>query len=203
MKIIFTRHGESYANVIHEISDMGLKHPLTRTGRQQANALAERLGMYGITRIFSSPTLRAIETTIIVAHRLDLDYEITEALREIQRGALEGRSDEAAWKIMYETSHAWIAEQDWDRRTEGGENLHDVRQRFMPFLADLERQYKETDEVILCVAHGGLFGIMLPLVLSNVSYETSSRYGYDHTCIIETQFTPAGLTCTAWNGVKI
>lgn len=203
MKIIFTRHGESYANVIREISDTGLKHPLTRTGRQQANDLAGRLEPHAITRIYSSPTLRTIETTVIVANRLNLDYEVSEALREIQRGCLDGRSDEAAWKSLLEVSHAWVVERDWNRRTEGGENFHDVRQRFEPFVANLVQTYRDTNDVIVCVAHGGLYSMMLPMILSNITYETGSRYGYGYTCIIETQPNPDRLDCISWNGVKI
>jgi broad specificity phosphatase PhoE len=202
MKIIFTRHGESYANVMHEISDAGLKHPLTHTGRQQANELAERLGAYGITRIITSPILRAIETTVIVANRLNLDYVVNEALREIQRGCLEGRSDEAAWKMMLDVSQAWI-EQDWDRRTEGGENFHDVRGRFVPFVGDLVQQFGESDEVILCVAHGGLYRMMMPVILKDIDDAVISRHGLDHGVIIEAQPTSAGLICLSWNGVKL
>jgi broad specificity phosphatase PhoE len=203
MKIIFTRHGESYANVIREISNTALKHPLTRTGRQQANELADRLGPHAITRIYSSPMLRAIETSVIVANRLNLDYEVAEALREIDHGILEGHSDEIAWQMMGEVSRAWKSHQDWERRIEGGESFTDVRQRFVPFVQGLIQQYGQSDEVILCVAHGGLYYMMLPLVLANVTDETFSRHELAHTVIIEAHLTPVGLTCVSWNGVLI
>jgi len=41
--------------------------------------------------------LRAIETSVILANRLDLDFEVVEALREYDCGILEDRSDEASW----------------------------------------------------------------------------------------------------------
>ena len=50
-----------------------------------------------ITHIFSSSVLRAIETSVILTNRLDLDFEVVEALREYDCGILEDRSDEASW----------------------------------------------------------------------------------------------------------
>ena len=44
----------------------------------------------------SSPVLRAIEASVIVANRLDVEYEFVDALREFDCGILEGRIDEAA-----------------------------------------------------------------------------------------------------------
>ena len=40
MRLYFVRHGESEANLLHEFSNSGLKHPLTLTGVAQAQALA-------------------------------------------------------------------------------------------------------------------------------------------------------------------
>ena len=65
MRIYFARHGESQANLLHEISNRGLKHGLTRRGREQAVALADRLQNLAVTHIYSSPLLRAIETSVI------------------------------------------------------------------------------------------------------------------------------------------
>ncbi len=82
MKITFTRHGESQANLLQEFSNRGLKHPLTPAGRQQAAALAEALQGQNVTHLYSSPVLRALETAIILAGRLGGTYEVVEALRE-------------------------------------------------------------------------------------------------------------------------
>jgi len=107
MKIYFARHGESQANLLHQISNRGLVHGLTRRGRQQAAALAEWLGEAAITHVYSSPVLRTIETSIIVAGRLGVEYEVTEALREYDCGVFEGRSDEEAWQAWKEVFDAW------------------------------------------------------------------------------------------------
>jgi broad specificity phosphatase PhoE len=100
MKIYFARHGESQANIQRVFSNRGLKHPLTPAGRLQAAQLARRLQDRSVTCIYSSPVLRAVETSIVVAHALGIDYEVADALRENDVGVLEGRADDEAWQAI-------------------------------------------------------------------------------------------------------
>jgi len=195
MRIYFTRHGESYANVLRQISNRGLAHPLTRTGREQAAALADKLRYHSITRIYSSPVLRAIETSVIVANRLDVDYEVVEALREYDCGILEGRSDQAAWQTWKELFDDWVVHKRWERRIEGGESFVDIRERFVPFIEGLIRQYGNTDDRLLCVSHGGLYWMMLPLVVRNVDIDLMSRHGFGYAAYVVSELRPEGLFC--------
>lgn len=203
MKIYFTRHGESQANLLREFSNRGLRHGLTRQGRQQAAALAERLRGLPIARIYSSPVLRAIETSVIVANLLDLDYEVTEALREYDVGVLEGRSDPASWQAWKEVFDAVMIEKRYDARIEGGESFNDIRARFLPFIQGLVRQYGKTDQGVVCVSHGGLYWMMLPLALQNVDLELISRQGLDYCACVVAELRAEGLVCMEWNGMKI
>ena len=200
MRIYFTRHGESQANLLHEISNRGLRHGLTLKGREQAAMLAERLQGTPITRVFSSPVLRAIETSVILANRFAVEYEVTDALREYDCGILEGRSDERAWQGWQELFDAWTGHHEWDRRLEGGESFHDIRRRFEPFIKGLVKQYGETSANVVCVAHGGVYALMLPVVLKNVDTALVSRYGLDYTTCIVAEWRPTGLFCVEWNG---
>jgi broad specificity phosphatase PhoE len=200
MRIYFVRHGESQANRLHEISNRGLRHGLTRAGRAQAEALAQRLQGIPIAHIYSSPVLRAIETSVILAHRLGVDYEITAALREYDCGILEGRSDEDAWQGWRELFDAWVVRHEWEQRIEGGESFYDIRNRFVPFIDDLASRYGRTDAKLACVAHGGVYWMMLPVVLSNVTPDLISRHGFDYTACIVAEWRPTGLFCVEWNG---
>jgi 2,3-bisphosphoglycerate-dependent phosphoglycerate mutase len=201
MKIYFSRHGESQANILHEISNRGLRHPLTAAGRRQAAALAEALRPQAITRVYSSPVLRAIETSIIVAHQLGVDYEVTGALREYDMGELEGRTDDQAWQIWRELFDAWLSDQRYDQRAPGGESFLEVRDRFMPFIDRLIRQHKQSDANLLCVGHGGLYWMMLPLVLANVDVDfIREQGGFNYTGVIVAEVKPDGLVCMEWNG---
>ena len=203
MKIIFTRHGESQANTRRQISNRGLVHPLTRTGREQAAALADKLQERAITRVYSSPMLRAIETSVIVANRLGVEYEVTDALREFDCGSAEGRADEAAWQMWHALFDDWTVHQRWERRIEGGESFYDVRDRFVPFIDGLVSEYCDTDANLLCVAHGGILWMMLPLALINVDTDLMSQHGFGHTTCIVSELGPVGLRCIEWDGFKI
>ena len=203
MKIYFTRHGESHANILRQISNRGLVHPLTRKGREQAAALADRLKERAITRIYTSPLLRAIETSVIVAERLGVEYEVTDALREFDCGSAEGRADQVAWQMWQELFDDWTMHRRWEQRIEGGESFYDVRDRFVPFVEGLVAQYGATDANLLCVAHGGVLWTMLPLVLLNVDNDLMSKHGFGHTTCIVSELTPDGLRCIEWNGVRI
>jgi broad specificity phosphatase PhoE len=204
MKITFTRHGESQANILRQISNRGLVHPLTRTGREQAAALADKLRDRAITRIYTSPLLRAIETSVIVAERLGVAYEVADALREFDCGSAEGRADEAAWQMWHEVFDAWTLHRRWDRRIEGGESFYDVRDRFVPLIEGLVAQDGDTDDAnLLCVAHGGVLWTMLPLVLPNVDNDLMAKHGFGHTTCIISELQPDGLRCVEWDGMKI
>lgn len=199
MQIYFVRHGESQANLLHEISNRGLSHGLTQKGREQASALVESLQGRSITKIYTSPVLRTLETSVILANRLDVDYEVVDALREYDCGILEGRSDETAWQGWKELYDAWVVHHMWDQRIEGGESFNDIRNRFLPFIEGLMSRYREATTKIVCVSHGGIYSLMLPLVLKNITREHFSQYGIDYTTCIVAEQRPIGLYCIEWN----
>lgn len=202
MKIFFARHGESLANILHVISNRGLKYPLTQRGREQAAALAQKLESRSITHIYSSPVLRAIETAVIAANHLGVHYEVTEALREYDMGIMEERGDREAWNQWQQLFDDWSKHQLWQRRVEGGENFHDIQNRFIPFIEQLTDQHQKNDANILCIAHGGLYWMMLPRVLKNIATEfINQQKGIEHASLIVSELTPNGLICTEWNEV--
>jgi broad specificity phosphatase PhoE len=204
MKIFFARHGESQANILHKISNRGLKHPLTSKGRKQARILAEKLQSRSISRVYSSPVLRAIETSVILAHQLDVDYEVTEALREYDLGNLEGKADEKTWELWNQLFDDWTRYRHWQRRAPGGESFYDVKNRFMPFIDRLIQQHQGADTNVVCMGHGGLYWIMLPLVLTNIDTEFILKHrSFEYASLIVSELRSEGLVCLEWNGVQV
>lgn len=204
MKIFFARHGESQANILHEISNRGLKHPLTPKGREQAFGLAQRLQNQSIARIYSSPVLRAVETTVIVANQLGVEYEITEALREYDLGDLEGTGDERTWKFWQELFDAWTRDHRWDYGALNGENFYDVRNRFVPLINRLIQEYQGTQTNLLCIGHGGLYWVMLPQVLTNINTEFILDHpAFGYTAVVVSELRLEGLICLNWNGIPV
>jgi len=138
-----------------------------------------------------------------LAQRLNLNYAVVDALREYDCGILEGRSDEAAWQAWQELHDAWVIHKKWDECIEGGESFHSVRQRFVPFIHELVSRFATTMAEILCISHGGIYSVMLPLVMKNVDHTLFSTYGFGYASCIVGEYFPEGLICTEWNGLPI
>jgi broad specificity phosphatase PhoE len=200
MRLYFTRHGESEANLLREHSNRGFRHPLTVKGRAQAAALARKLEGVAVTRLFTSPIMRAVQTAEILSGTLGVPYEITDALREYDCGILEGRADEAAWQLHFAVFDAWVQNKDLDRRIEGGESFNDIRNRFVPFIERLIADDGESAANIVLVGHGGLYRCMLPLVLANADFDFVLNQPMGNTACIIAETRPGGLTWIKWEG---
>jgi broad specificity phosphatase PhoE len=199
MKIIFARHGESQANTLHIISNRRLPHILTSKGREQAAILANRLQENQINLIYTSPIPRAVETGMIIATKFGIKLTVVDALREYDCGIIEGHSDEATWQKWQELFDAWTIYHHYANRIEGGESYLEVKQRFMTFIEGLIKEYAESQAVILCISHTGIYSIMLPLILQNVDHDMISKYGLGYTNFIVAEQVKSGLVCTQWN----
>ena len=202
MKLYFVRHRESEANTRRVISNRESPFGLTDLGRQQANTLADKLKDIPITAIFSSPVLRARETADILSQSLRQPYQVTEALREYDCGILEDKSDETSWGLHREIYEDWTLNRNYLRQAEGGECFLDIQNRFLPFIKALTYDGLNADNHILFVGHGGLFQLMLPLVLSNIDDAFVKSHGIEHTDCIITEQRPTGLVCLQWGQFK-
>jgi broad specificity phosphatase PhoE len=198
MKLFFTRHGESLANTLHTISNRDLPHPLTPKGQEQARALATSLMDKGISRIYASPVPRAAETAEIVSGILSAPMTITDALREYDCGFLEGRGDEEAWIIHQQFIRDWLAGRRREECPPGGETFIDIRNRFVPFIENLVKNFGGSDENLLLVTHGGMLLQGLPHVLTNVDFPIARTLPLDNTIIITVEPSQDGLVCRAW-----
>jgi broad specificity phosphatase PhoE len=203
MKLYFVRHGESQANLLHEFSNRGLRHGLTDRGRQQATALAEKLEGLSITRLYSSPLLRAIETAEILACRLDIQYATTDALREYDCGILEGKSDAASWALYQAVFDDWIRHGSWQQRIEGGESFLSIKERFVPFVQHLIAENEHPQACIVLVGHGGIYRCMLPLVLVKIGFGYAIERPIHNTGYVLAELKPQGLVCLSWCGTRV
>lgn len=198
MKLTITRHGESLANSLHIISNRDLPHPLTPYGRLQAEALAFRLFDKAITRIYASPVTRAAETAEIVGGILSVPVTTSNALREYDCGVLEGRGDEEAWAQHEQFIVDWLSGHRRDEAPEGGESFHDIKNRLVPFIETLVKEYGSSDENLLLVTHGGILLLGLPHVLTNVDFTKARNLPLDNTIVIEAILSEQRLVCLSW-----
>lgn len=147
-RIFLARHGEAEYETELVTDDGG---SLTRRGREQARALADRLRGERIARVWSSPLSRAVQTAEIAAGVLGVDVVVREGLREYGVGALAGTAgDEAA--TIGPVFRAWT-EGDDEARIEGGEPVAGIVARVREVLEEVADAHP--GEAVLVVSHGG------------------------------------------------
>ena len=203
MRILFTRHGESEANLQRIISNRSLPHQLTPSGIDQAVALANHLLKNAhLKMIFSSPIPRAVQTAAIIARRTALPYSVDDALREFDCGAMEGRSDQDAWLAHQAVVRAWDEDQDYDSFIPpDGESFNDQKARFLPFLQNLITSNRNLDGDILLVSHGALLHQMLPLILSNIDRDFTRQHPLGNCRLVISLPENDVLRCIRWNDI--
>ena len=127
MRLYFSRHGESEANVQRIFWNQPEGYGLTDKGRTQAETLADNLAGIQFAALYCSPVLRAVQTAQIVGQRLDLAPEAADGLREWHTGILEGQG----YSKETQSLHWWATRQcmvydNHDARIEGGESFHGI-----------------------------------------------------------------------------
>jgi probable phosphomutase (TIGR03848 family) len=119
---------------------------LSEAGREQARALAERLGPVSIDALYTSPLERCQETAAAVAAAKGLEVTTVEDLGEVRYGdwtgrELKGLRREPLWKLVQATPSA--------ARFPGGESLLEMQARSVQAVERL-RLYHQGQTVAVC-----------------------------------------------------
>ena len=86
---LFIRHGQTDWNKENKL--MGQQNiPLNETGRKQALEAAQKISKFKISKVFSSPLLRANQTAQIISTQLKIKYVILPGFTEYSWGDCEG-----------------------------------------------------------------------------------------------------------------
>jgi broad specificity phosphatase PhoE len=137
LKIWFIRHAESEANLQSIYANEGCSFPLTANGLQRARATARRFSSLEIRAVHTSPILRAMQTAEEICKIKQIEMQIAPELSEYSMGIYEGTSSLPGTSGAIsdaESKIRWYEHNDFDARSPGGENLNDMRRRFLPFV---------------------------------------------------------------------
>lgn len=148
MRLVLTRHGETDWNVEGRMQGHS-QTPINDRGRYEAHTVGEALKKIGVTKIYSSDLLRAVQTTEIISTHLGLPFEKDVRLREFCFGSMEGLVATDILARDGEMKHAY--EMD-NYISFGGENSELVHARMHKLLRELEEKY--FSETVLLVGHG-------------------------------------------------
>ena len=148
------RHGETDWNVKGLCQGCKYDIPLNDNGIKQAKCSAKAFINKDITKIYSSPMLRARQTCDFIKLELGLDVLFSPLLVETNYGVIQGQNMQEViksgkYKDIFEKADGG----DLDVHFPEGESRNVVTNRFLEFLKSIE--ISENDKNILIVSHGG------------------------------------------------
>jgi probable phosphoglycerate mutase len=171
-ELFIVRHADAIPEA-DEIIPSGIYDdlPLSSIGREQARALAERLGSISFNAIYSSPLQRCLETAAPLAGRLGLEPVIVADLAEIRLGEVislpqDGNDVESLTKALQarqlEIVRVAGTTGNWDAIT-GSEPSKEFRKRVVTALDEIASHH--IGERVLVFAHGGVVNAYVAEVL--------------------------------------
>jgi broad specificity phosphatase PhoE len=198
LTLVLTRHGLTTRSYPEQHLGQTIDVPLSADGREQALALAERLGPIAFERIVSSPMLRSRQTAETIADVPCITprpaIETDARLLEMDYGTWEGLTYEQIDAHDADERRAWEA----DPATiacPSGESGNDVADRARRFLDDLlaadQRQHvpdEPRERPVLVVAHSSLNRVLLCVALGIPIAEYRNR-------VVQSQ---VNLTAVMW-----
>jgi len=134
--------------------------PLTDAGRAAAEELAAEFDGYGLTAIYSSPYLRAVQTVHVLAVRRGVKVQLLSDLRE-RRLSREPLED---WRSTLE--HAWA---DADFAPPDGETGREAQRRAVATLDLLRSRHPDGGRLVLG-SHGNLISLILQALEPGVDF---------------------------------
>ncbi len=150
MKLFLIRHGETPWTVAKRYQGT-TDVPLSRKGIRQAKAIAQALGPYRPSRLYTSTLRRARETARRMACELGLRPVADGRLNEINFGEWEG----AYYPRL--SNKAGAPFRKWREgklgKPPGGESIRSLSRRVGQFFREILRSHPE--ETVAVVSHGG------------------------------------------------
>jgi probable phosphoglycerate mutase len=146
---LLVRHGENeYVKKRRLAGRLSGVH-LNKKGREQAQALAERLRGVPVKAVYSSPLERTMETATPIAQELKLEIIERPGLIEANYGEWQDQSFKSLrrlklWKIVQNTPSIM--------QFPGGESFAQTQMRITTELVELSRLHDQKD-LLVCVSH--------------------------------------------------
>jgi probable phosphomutase (TIGR03848 family) len=154
MTVILLRHGRSTSNTAHTLAGRSDGVDLDDKGREQAQAIVDRIGSLPIRAIVRSPLLRCERTVEPLAEALGLTPIVDERISEVDYGAWTGRKiadlvKEPLWTVVQQQPSAAVFPD--------GEGLAHVQARAVAAVREHDRRLTEEhkgDVLWLACTHG-------------------------------------------------
>ncbi len=193
-RVLAIRHGETAWNVDGRIQGQ-LDVPLNDTGRWQVHRLALAVAGEGISAIYSSDLLRALETAQAVARGCDRPITTDTGLRERGFGVFEGLTYDEINQRWPEQAERWRRREP-DFGAEGGETLRQFFARGVSAVARLAALHP--GETIAVVSHGGVMDCLYRAA-THVALDAPRSWQLGNASVNRLLHTAQGFTLIGWS----
>jgi broad specificity phosphatase PhoE len=167
-RLYLIRHGQSAGNAEGRFGGHG-PTPLSDLGKEQAEKTAKVLAKEGISAIYSSDLLRAVQTAEPLGKVLDLPINTSEAFRERHVGVLEGLTFDES-KQAYPKDYYALVNRKVHHVITGGESYRQLLRRIMAKLNEIVRAHP--GEKIAIYSHTGAICFLTLNLLGAINRDT-------------------------------
>lgn len=183
-RLLLVRHGSTDQNATGVMRGW-TDDPLSALGRRQAEFAAQYLRtLPPVESIYTSTLPRAVETGNIIASALKVPVNAREDLRELNLGALEGRSERELWEYFAQQAGAQgMAQVVFP----GGEAVAQFLQRTQKAFAEIGASHQDS---ALIVSHGVQTMVMLGMWFEK-DLTKWPQFRVDNCSVSEIAFEPA------------
>lgn len=196
-RIVAIRHGETAWNVDTRIQG---HHdiPLNGTGRWQAQRTASALIDEGISAIYSSDLLRALETAQALGRALSMPVVTDTRLRERAFGVFEAHTF-AEIEVRWPAEARRWAQREPDFAPDGGESLRQVQDRCVAAVQALAAAH--AGQTIALVAHGGVMDCLYRAA-TQLDLQAKRSWPLGNASINRLLYNGVGLTLIGWSDTR-
>ena len=175
MDLLLVRHGQTDWNPIGKV--MGAHPiPLNAKGLEQAQNLNRWLQSIDITRIYTSPMLRAVQTAETIAQGRNLPVEIEEGVAEIDYGDWVEKTFEEV-RTQYPEQYNAYRFSPSTMQIPGGEMVSNVQKRAVQAIEKLRAKHQ--GERVVVVSHADVIKAILVHYL-NFPLDLLQKVGCDN-----------------------
>jgi alpha-ribazole phosphatase len=175
IKLFLVRHGETDWNINYRFQGQ-TDVPLNEKGREQAEAITQRLASQEIQAIYASDLSRAWDTAVTIAANHKIEISPEPRLREASFGQWEGSTYAEILTLDPAAIKAW-REDIANFSPPGGEILNQIAERVNAVYQEIIANH--ADQNILLVAHGGSLQILICLLIG-LPVENFWQFNLDH-----------------------
>ncbi|MGA5540855.1 histidine phosphatase family protein [Mycobacterium sp. NPDC051198] len=204
MRVTFVRHGQSAGNTSGNIDTSTPGPSLTPLGREQAQAVADRLGDNNYDAIYASQMIRTQQTAEPMSAYLGLPIQVLPGLQEIEAGDYEGTPESGALDGYLKAPIAWAFAGQLGARIPGSIDGNEFDARVD---GALKTMYDKGDRNVVVFSHGGTIMFWTMMNAKNLTLAEKgmllSQHALGNTDYVVIEGNPEdGWTVVDWNGQR-